>query len=116
MKDPYGNFGQVYSGPGFRLPFYIISPWTRGSNVYVEHADHSSQIKFVGKYLHGVARPHIVCNSRLKPNAEQWLKTKGKNVVTDQIPAWRRANMADLTKAFDFSKVRFATSLDSNPR
>jgi phospholipase C len=70
----------VYTGPGFRLPFYIISPWTRGGNVYVEHADHSSQIKFI----------------------EQVYAAKGKDIVTSQIPAWRRANMADLTKAFDF--------------
>ncbi|KAI9717574.1 MAG: hypothetical protein M1828_007135 [Chrysothrix sp. TS-e1954] len=82
MSDPYGDFGQVYSGPGFRVPFYIISPWTRGPNVYVEHADHTSQIMFV----------------------EKWLAAKGKTVKSGQIPAWRRANMADLTKAFDFSK------------
>jgi phospholipase C len=36
-------------GLGFRLPFYIISPWTRGGHVFVENADHISQIKFVGK-------------------------------------------------------------------
>jgi phospholipase C len=50
VKDPYGKFGQVYTGPGFRLPFYIISPWTRGGNVFTERSDHVSQIKFVGEY------------------------------------------------------------------
>jgi phospholipase C len=34
---------------GFRLPFYIISPWTRGGHVFVENADHISQLKFIGK-------------------------------------------------------------------
>ncbi|KAF2725554.1 non-hemolytic phospholipase C precursor [Polychaeton citri CBS 116435] len=81
IEDPYNDLGQVYTGPGFRLPFYIISPWTRGGHVYVEHADHTSQIKFV----------------------EQWLESKGHNATTNQIPSWRRENMADLTKAFDFS-------------
>nr|POE72047.1 non-hemolytic phospholipase c [Quercus suber] len=81
IQDPYGEYGYVYTGPGFRLPFYIISPWTRGGKVYVEHADHTSQIMFV----------------------EQWLASKGKNVKSNEVAAWRRANMADLTKAFDFA-------------
>lgn len=82
VQDPYtSSNGNVYTGPGFRLPFYIVSPWTRGGNVYVENADHISQIKFI----------------------EEVFAAKGKNVKTDQIPAWRRENMADLTKAFDFA-------------
>ncbi|KAF1983373.1 non-hemolytic phospholipase C precursor [Aulographum hederae CBS 113979] len=86
MQDPYGKSGDVYSGPGFRLPFYIISPWTRGGNVYTEHADHSSQIMFV----------------------EKWLAAKGKTVTSTQIPSWRRSHMTDLTKAFDFSKPDYS--------
>lgn len=80
VQDPYGSAGYTYTGPGFRLPFYIISPWTRGGNVYVEHADHSSQIMFL----------------------EKWLASKGKQFTQSTINPWRRANMADLTKAFDF--------------
>ena len=68
------------------MPFYIISPWTRGGNVYVEHADHNSQIMFV----------------------EKWLASKGKNVKTTQMNPWRRANMADLTKAFDFQNPDYS--------
>lgn len=84
LKDPYGVFGDLYSGPGFRLPFYIVSPWTRGGHVFTENADHSSQIKFL----------------------EQWLAAKGyKNAITDQVPAWRRDHMSDLVKAFDFSRA-----------
>lgn len=30
---------------GFRVPFYIVSPWTMGGNVFTEHADHTSQGK-----------------------------------------------------------------------
>ena len=54
--------------------------------MFAENADHISQIKFV----------------------EQWLLTKGFNVTTDQIPAWRRAHMSDLTKAFDFSNPDYS--------
>lgn len=81
VQDPYDQFGDVYTGPGFRLPFYIVSPWTRGGHVYTEHADHTSQIRFV----------------------ETWLAAKGVNISSSsQIPVWRREHMADLTKAFDF--------------
>lgn len=34
---------------GFRVPFTIVSPWTRGGNVFTEMSDHNSQIMFVGK-------------------------------------------------------------------
>ena len=91
VEDPYDEFGYVYTVPGYRLPFCIVSPWTRGGNVYDEHADHSSRIKFL----------------------EEVFAAKGMNVTTDQIPAWRRANMADLTKAFDFEHPDY--SLPSMP-
>jgi phospholipase C len=80
MEDPYAGLGQTYSGPGFRLPFYIVSPWTRGGAVFTEHSDHASQIMFI----------------------EEWLATKGKNVKTDQMVAWRRTHMSNLMNAFDF--------------
>lgn len=86
MEDPYGAAGYTYTGPGFRVPFYIISPWTRGGNVFVEHADHSSQILFL----------------------EKWLAAKGKSFQQATMNAWRRENMADLTKAFDFSNPDYS--------
>ncbi|ETI23478.1 hypothetical protein G647_05280 [Cladophialophora carrionii CBS 160.54] len=82
LDDPYGMFGYTFAGPGFRLPFYIISPWTRGGNVFTEKSDHNSQIMFV----------------------EKWLQAKGyEDVVTREMPTWRREQMSDLTAAFDFS-------------
>ena len=33
---------------GYRVPFYIISPWTWRRNVFTEHADHNSHILIVG--------------------------------------------------------------------
>lgn len=80
IEDPFGNVGFTYAGPGIRLPFYIISPWTRGGKVFVEHADHNSQIMFI----------------------EEWQAAKGKNVKSDQVASWRREHMSDLLNAFDF--------------
>lgn len=80
LEDPYSEFGYTYAGPGYRLPFYIVSPWTRGGAVFTEHADHNSQILFI----------------------EQWLASKGLDVVTDQMVPWRRQHMSDLVSAFDF--------------
>lgn len=69
---------------GFRLPFYMISPWTRGNRVFTERADHNSQILFV----------------------EQWLTAKGyKNVQTDQMVDWRRGHMSNLVNALDLDHV-----------
>ncbi|KAF8479385.1 non-hemolytic phospholipase C precursor [Gautieria morchelliformis] len=79
--NPGPTLVPVFSGPGFRLPFYVISPWTRGGHVFTAHSDHSSQIMFL----------------------EQWLASKGKNVVTNQLNSWRRQHMSDLTQMFDFA-------------
>lgn len=86
IEDPYHEFGEVYTGPGFRLPFYIISPWTRGGNVYTANSDHNSQIKFV----------------------EAVFAAKGINVTTPVMDAWRREYMSDLTQAFDFANPDYS--------
>lgn len=81
IHDPYGFFGYTPIGPGYRLPFFIVSPWTRGSYVFTEHADHTSQIMFV----------------------EKWLEALGyDNVQLENITPWRRAHMSNLVNAFDF--------------
>lgn len=81
IEDPYGQVGYTFTGPGYRVPFYIISPWTRNGGVYTEHCDHNSQILFL----------------------EKWQAAKGRDVKTDEMVAWRRENMADLVNAFDFA-------------
>jgi phospholipase C len=84
---PFDSFGFTYSGPGFRLPFYIISPWTRGSHVFTEHADHNSQILFL----------------------EEWLTAKGfQNIRSNQMVPWRRAHMSNLVSAFDFKNPDYS--------
>ncbi|KAK8050405.1 extracellular phospholipase C [Apiospora phragmitis] len=80
--DPFEpGLGPTLTGPGFRLPFYIVSPWTRGGAVFTEHADHNSQLLFV----------------------EAWQRARGVDVATDQMVPWRRAHMSDLVAAFDFT-------------
>ncbi|TPX12391.1 uncharacterized protein E0L32_006803 [Thyridium curvatum] len=80
IQDPWAGLGRVPTGPGFRVPFFIVSPWTRGGKVFTEHADHNSQLLFV----------------------EKWQAAKGRDVRTDEMPAWRREHMSDLVAAFDF--------------
>ncbi|CAI7587477.1 hypothetical protein N7533_005992 [Penicillium manginii] len=80
MTDPYGDFGDVFAGPGFRVPFIMVSPWTRGGRVFTERCDHNSQIMFI----------------------EQWLTALGySGVQTDQMVPWRRAHMSNLIGALD---------------
>ncbi|KAA8651475.1 nonhemolytic phospholipases C family protein [Aspergillus tanneri] len=80
MKDPYGKFGKIYVGPGVRVPFYMVSPWTRGNRVFTERADHNSQILFL----------------------EEWLTARGyKNIQTDEMVHWRREHMSNLVNALD---------------
>ncbi|CAK44018.1 uncharacterized protein An01g11130 [Aspergillus niger] len=80
MEDPYGVFGKLYVGPGLRVPFYMVSPWTRGNRVFTERADHNSQILFL----------------------EQWLTARGyENVQTPEMVHWRREHMSNLVNALD---------------
>lgn len=86
LEDPYGRLGYTFSGPGFRVPMYIISPWTRRGGVFTEHADHNSQLLFV----------------------EKWQAAKGRNVTTSQMVSWRREHMSDLVNAFDFERPDYS--------
>ena len=81
MEDPYDHhLGQAPTGPGFRVPFYIVSPWTRKGGVFTEHAAHESQILFL----------------------EKWSAAHGKNWTSKEMNPWRRKHMSDLLNAFDF--------------
>ncbi|KAJ5759501.1 hypothetical protein N7520_006657 [Penicillium odoratum] len=92
MEDPYGLFGNIYSGPGVRVPFYMVSPWTRGGRVFTERADHNSQILFL----------------------EQWLEARGyENVQTPEMVHWRREHMSNLVNALDLDNPD--TSLPTIP-
>ncbi|KIJ38386.1 hypothetical protein M422DRAFT_781472 [Sphaerobolus stellatus SS14] len=86
LTNPSNASQTVFAGPGFRLPFTAISPWSRGGHVFTAYSDHSSQIKFM----------------------EQWLTAKGKPIVTDQLNSWRRDHVSDLTQMFDFAHPDFS--------
>lgn len=94
IQDPYGQVGYTFVGPGFRLPFYIVSPWTRNGGVFTAHSDHNSQIMFV----------------------EKWQAAKGRNVTTDQMVPWRRGHMSDLTDAFDFDHPDYSIPAIPQPQ
>lgn len=73
---------------GWRVPRFIISPWTRGGNVFTERTDHNSDIMFV----------------------EKWAAASGYDGVhTEAITQWRRDHMSDLVNAFDFENVSQST-------
>jgi phospholipase C len=62
----------------------MVSPWTRGGNVFAERADHNSDIMFV----------------------EQWAAAHGyKGVYSQEMSPWRRAHMSNLVNALDFANV-----------
>ncbi len=66
-------------GLGFRVPFIIASPWTRGGWVNSQVFDHTSTLQFLEKFL-----SH---------------KT-GKTVAEPNISDWRRLVCGDLTSVF----------------
>jgi len=68
--------GGLPIGLGVRLPFIIVSPWTRGGRVCSQVFDATSVIQFL----------------------EKWTGVKDPNIT-----AWRRQVCGDLTSAFDFA-------------
>ncbi|EJP63655.1 Non-hemolytic phospholipase C [Beauveria bassiana] len=92
-KDTPGEWLNVESlggespvGPGWRAPRYIISPWTRGGNVFTEPSDHTSDIMFI----------------------EAWAQANGYDVETPNITPWRRKHMSNLVNAFDFGHTDYS--------
>ncbi|SHF68193.1 phosphocholine-specific phospholipase C [Streptoalloteichus hindustanus] len=72
-------------GLGFRVPMIVVSPWTVGGWVCSEVFDHTSVLRFL----------------------ERWL-----GVREDNISAWRRTVVGDLTGAFDFERHQRQPALD----
>ncbi|KAE8213521.1 hypothetical protein CF327_g2990 [Tilletia walkeri] len=82
--DPLtSSLGPAPAGPGFRLPFTVISPYTRGGIVFSEPSSHESQILFLEKWSAAIGRP--------------W--------QTAEMSDWRRAHMSDLTRILDFGRM-----------
>ncbi|RZL36337.1 MAG: phospholipase C, phosphocholine-specific, partial [Pedobacter sp.] len=66
-------------GLGYRVPFIVASPWSKGGYVNSEVFDHTSCLMFLEKFLNH--------------------KT-GKNIKSENISDWRRAICGDLTSVF----------------
>ncbi|KAF5343619.1 hypothetical protein D9758_015423 [Tetrapyrgos nigripes] len=60
--------------------FVVVSPWTRGGNVFTEPADHISQNLFL----------------------EAWAEARGTPFRSAEINDWRREHMSNLTSIFDW--------------
>ena len=84
IKEPYTIVPKGSPiGMGFRVPFFIVSPWTRvkGGQVYSEVADHTSVLKLIEQKF-------------------------GIEVPT--ISPWRRAVAGNLLNAFNFSNPDYS--------
>ncbi|PMD34958.1 putative hemolytic phospholipase C precursor [Hyaloscypha variabilis F] len=94
FEDPYGELGYTFSGPGIRVPLWIISPFSRGGKVFTERADHSSILQFL----------------------EEYLTAKGySGVNTTQLSDWRRDHMSNLINAFDFENPDYSIPVLPQP-
>ncbi|MCK7554652.1 phospholipase C, phosphocholine-specific [Chitinophaga sedimenti] len=66
-------------GLGYRVPFVVASPWSRGGYVNSQVFDHTSPLQFLEKFLS---------------------KKTGKEIKETNISSWRRAVCGDLTSIF----------------
>ncbi|MFD7155578.1 alkaline phosphatase family protein [Kribbella sp. NPDC059898] len=91
-----GTTGERAPGikPGFggRVPFVLVSPWTRGGFVNSEVFDHTSTIQLI----------------------EEWTKSLGKPAICTNINDWRRSVAGNLLSAIDFGT--FDTSFPKLPK
>ncbi|ORX45100.1 phosphoesterase-domain-containing protein [Hesseltinella vesiculosa] len=80
----------VPNGLGSRVPFIVVSPWTRGASVYTELLDHTSQLKFL----------------------EQWIGYDSNGTLIapcNNIDDWHRQTTGDLVSIFDFDHPDYTT-------
>jgi phospholipase C len=91
-----GTTGERAPGikPGFggRVPFVLVSPWTRGGFVNSEVFDHTSTIQLI----------------------EEWTKSLGRPAICQNINDWRRSVSGNLLSAIDFGN--FDTSFPKLPK
>ncbi|HEY0248041.1 MAG TPA: alkaline phosphatase family protein [Gryllotalpicola sp.] len=80
-------------GLGPRVPFLMVSPWTRGGWVASEVFDHTSIIKFL----------------------ETWADYLGMPFTNPNISAWRRSVVGDLTSALDFAHPQTGAATFADP-
>ena len=84
-------------GLGYRVPFVVASPWSRGGYVNSQVFDHTSVVQFIEKFASRKA---------------------GKKLQLDNISEWRRAVCGDLSSAFlpyNGEAIKKPEFLDRNP-
>jgi phospholipase C len=82
----------IKPGMGGRVPFVLISPWTRGGFVNSEVFDHTSTIQLI----------------------EEWTKSLGRPAICENINDWRRGVAGNLLSAIDFGN--YDTSFPKLPK
>ena len=82
----------IKPGMGGRVPFVLVSPWTRGGFVNSEVFDHTSTIQLI----------------------EEWTKSLGRPAICENINDWRRGVAGNLLSAIDFRN--FDTSFPTLPK
>ncbi|MFF0342857.1 alkaline phosphatase family protein [Kribbella sp. NPDC004875] len=82
----------IKPGMGGRVPFVLVSPWTRGGYVNSEVFDHTSTIQLI----------------------EEWTKSLGRPAICENINDWRRSVSGNLLSAIDFGN--YDTSFPKLPK
>ncbi|HVY68793.1 MAG TPA: phospholipase C, phosphocholine-specific [Verrucomicrobiae bacterium] len=78
-RKPAGEARGSSIGLGYRVPFVVASPWSRGGRVCSQVFDHTSVLQLLEKIL---------------------TRKTGKEIKETNISAWRRAVCGDLTSVF----------------
>jgi phospholipase C len=92
-NDPLGA-GYWPIGPGFRVPTFVVSPWTFGGHVCHEQLDHTSILQFLQIVTQNFVSDGVTC---------------------DNLSEYRLLYCGDLTTAFDFSDYVPAAGVPRTP-
>ncbi|MBO9618023.1 MAG: phospholipase C, phosphocholine-specific [Niabella sp.] len=76
---PKNNAREGSIGLGYRVPFVVASPWTRGGYVNSQIFDHTSVVQFIENFAS---------------------RKKGRKVQISNVSEWRRAVCGDLSSVF----------------
>lgn len=92
------NGNKTYVGFGPRVPMVVISPWTRGGNVFSETSDHTSTLMFL----------------------EEWIgKDSNGNYVApaENVSPFHRSTSSNLYNIFDFNNPDYSVpKFDAVPK
>ncbi|KOS14184.1 putative phospholipase c [Malassezia pachydermatis] len=97
IQDPFDtSLGLQPTGPGFRVPFYIVLPFTRNGGVFTEHAAHESQILFLEEWSKAIG----------KSFQSKEMNLKYRNKIQPEIPYGKQNESDALYVEHGYKKVR----------